>query len=109
MIVTIIILILLLILSITLNVLMVWYNRKAVKSLTLVSENLDDLIGLKEEYMEHLNSLYSLEMFYGDSTLEALMDHTKFMIEEVKSFDRMYSLLREEGLDDEPEDEDEED
>jgi len=104
-IIIIVILAVLLTTSVVLNVLMIWYNRKAVDSLVLMSENIDNLIGLKEEYLEHLSSLYNLEMFYGDSTLEGLMDHTKFMINEVKSFDRMYSLLAEEEFNDEPADE----
>tara|TARA_Y100000310_G_C20672271_1_gene810928 strand:- start:1386 stop:1703 length:318 start_codon:yes stop_codon:yes gene_type:complete len=98
-----IILILLLLCSVALNALMIWYNRKAVNGLFLMTENIDVLIGLKEEYLEHLNSLYELEMFYGDSTLKGLIDHTEFMITEIKSFDKMYSLLKEEDFDDDTE------
>jgi len=96
MILSIIILSLLLVLSITLNALSIWYNRQAVNSLLFVSDNIGDIVGLIREYHEHLESLYEMEMFYGDSTLKGLMDHTSFILEEVKIFEDIYGLTREE-------------
>lgn len=81
--------------SITANVVLVWYNRQVVKNLFFVSNNIGDVLGLIREYQEHLESLYEMEMFYGDSTLQGLIDHTKFIIEEIKEFEDIYSLTHE--------------
>jgi len=96
MILSIIILSVLLVLSITFNALSLWYNRQAVNSLLFVSDNIGDMVGLVQEYHEHLESLYEMEMFYGDSTLKGLIDHTSFILEEIKVFEDIYSLTREE-------------
>ena len=99
MILSIIILSVLLILSITFNALSLWYNRQAVNSLLFVSDNIGDMVGLIKEYHEHLESLYDMEMFYGDTTLKGLMDHTSFILEEAKVFEDIYDLTREDGED----------
>jgi len=96
MILSIIILSLLLILSIVFNALSLWYNRQAVNNLLFVSDNVGGVVGLIKEYHEHLESLYEMEMFYGDSTLKGLIDHTSFMLEEMKIFEDIYGLTHEE-------------
>lgn len=45
-----------------------------------------------DSYAEHLDSVYNLEMFYGDETLEHLMKHTESVIDEVEKFSDIYSL-----------------
>jgi hypothetical protein len=96
MILTIIILSFLLILSVSLNITLAWYNRKVVGDLLFVSDNIGDMVGLIREYHEHLESLYEMEMFYGDSTLKGLIDHTSFILEEIKVFEDIYGLTRDE-------------
>ena len=97
MLLTIIILSLLCLLSVAVNVVLIWYNRQAVEKILFVSDNIGDTMGLIKEYQEHLNSLHEMEMFYGDATLQGLMDHTSFIVEEIKAFEQIYSLTREEG------------
>jgi len=112
MILTIIILSFLLIISTLISGLMIWYNRQAIKKLLFVSDNIGDTMGLVKEYQEHLKSLHEMEMFYGDATLKGLMDHTSFIVDEIRSFEQIYSLTREDGdlnLDDRTNSEPEED
>jgi hypothetical protein len=97
MLLTVIILSILCLLSVAVNVVLIWYNRRAVEKILFVSDNIGDTMGLIKEYQEHLNSLHELEMFYGDATLQGLMDHTSFIVEEIKAFEQIYSLTREEG------------
>jgi hypothetical protein len=42
-----------------------------------ISDNLGDLVEILSNYGEHLKRVYSLDSFYGDETLEFLMEHTK--------------------------------
>ena len=46
------------------------------KDLTLVSDNIGDLVEIIENYKNHLRDVYQLEAFYGDESLESLMQHT---------------------------------
>jgi len=95
---TVILLSILLAVSIVFNVVLFWYNRQVLRNLLFVSDNIGDAIGLVKEYQEHLESLYEMEMFYGDSTLKGLIDHTKFIIEEIKEFEEIYSLTHDSPL-----------
>ena len=60
------------VINIALFRLAMWQSR----DLTNVSDNLGDLVEILENYREHLRRVYSLDAFYGDETLEFLMQHT---------------------------------
>ena len=66
--------------SAVLNVVLVWFSREQSRNISYVSQNLGDLVEMLGNYKEHLRKIYSLEMFYGDETLEHLMAHTNAMI-----------------------------
>ena len=101
MIITIVLLSLLLLSSLALNVFCIWVNRQVVTKLFYVSDNIGDTMGIIQEYQEHLEGLYEMEMFYGDDTLQGLIEHTKFIIDEIKGFEEIYSLtVDEENVDD---------
>jgi hypothetical protein len=102
MIVTIVILSLLLVISVVVNGFLIWFNREAIGKLLFVSNNVVDTMGLIEEYNEHLESLYEMEMFYGDATLKGLIDHTKFVLAEMKKFEQVYTLTVDGDIDDYP-------
>ncbi len=102
MIITIVILSLLLIASVAINGFLIWFNREAIGKLLFVSNNVADTMGLIEEYNEHLESLYEMEMFYGDATLKGLIDHTKFVLVEMKKFEQVYTLTVDGDIDDYP-------
>ena len=62
--------------SVSMNVFLFIFSRDISKRYYVVIENLSDLVELLESYSSHLKEIYSMEMFYGDSTLESLMKHT---------------------------------
>jgi hypothetical protein len=67
--------------SVGLNLLLIWFSKEQSRRLSYVSQNLGDLVELISDYGEHLKKVYSMEMFYGDQTLEFLMNHTRTMVE----------------------------
>ena len=67
--------------SVGLNLLLIWFSKEQSMRLSYVSQNLGDLVELISDYGEHLKKVYSMEMFYGDQTLEFLMSHTRTMVE----------------------------
>ena len=74
---SIIILSICLVLSLVLNGFFFWYNRQLLSRIAFISNNIDDLTQMITNYRDHLSSVYSMEMFYGDETLKFLMSHTR--------------------------------
>ena len=74
---SIIILSIVLVLSVVFNGLMYWYSRRLTQKLAFIYDNIGDVSELIANYRVHLKSVYSMEMFYGDETLQHLMDHTR--------------------------------
>ena len=81
-----------LVISVTVNVFLFWYLRKVINKLLFVSENLSDLVEIINNYKKHLGDVYKLEMFYGDQTLEFLMQHTNGLIDILKDYEDVYSI-----------------
>ena len=78
--------------SAIINISLIWYLRKMISKLLFVSENLSDLVKIIDNYKKHLGDVYKLEMFYGDKTLEFLMQHTNSLIEVLKDYEDVYSI-----------------
>jgi hypothetical protein len=64
-------------LSITLNIIFIWLIREQSSRLTVIGNNSSDLIELISSFRDHIKAVYSLDSFYGDATLEALMAHAR--------------------------------
>ena len=93
-------------LSVLLNVCVFAYARSAISRLLYVSNELGDLKSMIESFSTHTESVYQMEMFYGDQTLESLMEHANSFNEQLETFEYIYSLTEEE-TDEEPEPPDE--
>ena len=74
---SIIILSIILAISLIFNGIMFWYSRQLTSKLAFIYNNIGDVSELIANYRVHLKSVYSMEMFYGDETLQYLMDHTR--------------------------------
>jgi len=95
----IILLSILLVVSIALNAITTWYCYKLVKRFAEVEDTFEIYDMQMEEFTEHLKQVYELEMFYGDTTLEALIKHTKFITEAYSDLKQDYMLLSGEETD----------
>ena len=85
-----------------LNIFLLWYVWKALKKLLFVSDNISYLHEAMTGFSEHLVSIHELEMFYGDETLKALIEHSKGINEIISEFEDIHSLtdIQEEYIDD---------
>ena len=88
-----------------LNVGLIWYIRSILNKFVFLSENIDDLFYNLNSFSQHLESLYQLETYYGDATLEALISHSRSVVEDVNKFKDVYSLEEVEENDGEEEEE----
>tara|TARA_R110000824_G_scaffold210908_2_gene396798 strand:- start:347 stop:718 length:372 start_codon:yes stop_codon:yes gene_type:complete len=83
------------VLSISINIGLIWYLIGATKRLLLVSNNLSDLVSVVNNYRNHLKSVYELEAFYGEPTLETLLKHSVELSDVLEEFEEIYELSRE--------------
>jgi hypothetical protein len=78
--------------SIFFNIGVFVYARSAILRLLWVSEELGDLKAMVASFSNHIQSVYNTEMFYGDATLSALIDHAKSFDEQLETFEFIYIL-----------------
>ena len=93
--------------SILINIFFIWYLIKLLKKFLNISDELEELFVLLEEYSDHVDVVYGLERFYGDTTLENLLRHSKTISDRAKNFRAIYDINY--VFDEEEEDNEEED
>ena len=93
-----VILTLVLALSLIANIGLFAYARAALARLLFVSDELGDLQDMVNSFANHINEVYNLEMFYGDQTLQGLMEHAISFNEQLETFEMIYSLTTKEEI-----------
>ena len=72
--------IIVLVISFLCNLFLLWFLVLQSRKMLYISENIGDLLQIINSYKDHLGDIYKMEMFYGDETLEFLLDPTKSLI-----------------------------
>ena len=75
-----------LVFSIVVNVFLVWYCRNLIKFVKMTTDDVNSLQDSIDSYKEHLTRVYGLETFYGDQTLQSLLEHTRDLSGDVEDF-----------------------
>ena len=86
-----------LLLSIILNIALGYYVRTAIVRLLSISEEMYDFKEMVDSFSTHVENVYELEMFYGDDTLGALMEHARSFNEQLETFEYIYGLIEEDA------------
>ena len=81
--------------SLIFNGVMFWYLRSLTQRLTFIYQNIGDVSDIIANYRVHLKSVYQMEMFYGDETLQHLLDHTKSISTLLEDFEDKDFFLEE--------------
>ena len=87
---------LILLFSLVGNIALFIYARAAIVRLVSIAEELFDLKDMSESLTQHLESVYELEMFYGDETLVGLMEHARSFTAQQQTFEYIYGLIEDE-------------
>jgi len=87
----------LLILSVALNIFAVWYVRELLVRFKFYSENTTELFTNLQEYTEHLEKVNQMEVYFGDPTIQGLLEHSRDVTGVVAEYLEIFSL-EEEGL-----------
>ena len=83
---------LILCLSVIINAALMWYGYLLLKKVMYVSENTSEIITAVENYRKHLTGVFELEMFYGDETLKALLEHGNELSKRLEGLDLLINL-----------------
>tara|TARA_Y100001973_G_scaffold106624_1_gene185913 strand:- start:569 stop:898 length:330 start_codon:yes stop_codon:yes gene_type:complete len=78
------------------TVVMAWYSHRLLKKLWVLSSNVEEAQFVVANFREHVNAVHGLETFYGDPTLQNLLEHAQSVSETLGSYDNMFSYLDEE-------------
>tara|TARA_R110000851_G_scaffold185175_1_gene334470 strand:- start:454 stop:834 length:381 start_codon:yes stop_codon:yes gene_type:complete len=89
------------------TIFLIWYVRKILTKLLFVSENIGDFVVVVDNYASHLETVYNMDMFHGDETIQGLIEHTKEVVTEAEEFESVYSLTTDLEEYDEDDEEDE--
>ncbi len=97
------ILIFALIASLAGNVVLIWYLRELLKRLWLLTNSKKDIWDVIDNYSDHLKAVYEMEMFYGDETIQSLIEHTKYLKTYFDDYKEAQTLFEEDQLAEEKE------
>ena len=70
-----------------------WYIRKLLAKLLFISENLNDLVVMVQNYKDNLKKVYNMESFVGDPTIEHLIKHTNSLVEMLEDYKDVYDIV----------------
>ncbi len=80
-------------LSLLLNVFSIYYAVLAARKLMIVSSNFEALEEIISSFESHVKVVHESEMFYGDTTLQALMDHSTDLLEQIENYKNLDTLV----------------
>ena len=86
------IMITLLVVSAVLNIVALWFIGNLLTILLFVSCNLGEVNEVMLRFSEHLEAVHSMETFYGDQTLQALLEHSTLVVTMLQEFDEIYTI-----------------
>lgn len=74
----------------TISILLYRYSRFLLQRMQQFTDNVDELKQLLSVYSIHLQQTHDAPTFYGDSTLENLLKHTKEIIKDIEDFNQAF-------------------
>ena len=75
------------IISSFINVAAFLYIRWLLKVVATINQDVDNVSLLIRDFANHTNSIYELEMFYGDETLKSLINHASEISKQLLELD----------------------
>ena len=81
--------------SFLLNLFLIWYVAAFIRTLRFLTDNINIFVETFEDFSEHLSSIYEMEMYYGDQTLEELIKHATMVQNTFEEFGEILELYEE--------------
>tara|TARA_R100000234_G_scaffold92566_1_gene60837 strand:+ start:250 stop:666 length:417 start_codon:yes stop_codon:yes gene_type:complete len=74
------------------NIISLWYIRTLMKKIDNFNSDLARIFNSVESFSDILNSVYSMEIFYGEPVLEQLIKNSNNLLNELIDYQEKYSL-----------------
>lgn len=68
-----------------------WYIRELIRKMQTIDEDISQLFDELGDFQSHLLAINELEMFYGDETLQSLLQHSRGLVEQFQDFQLKYT------------------
>ena len=91
-------------LSILANLGLLWYIKKALEKNSDVEEDIEEIMEKTSAFSDHLDDIHELEMYYGDESLQNMIQQSRQLINDFIDFQLKY-FDTEENFDSETEEE----
>ena len=82
-----------------LNVFFLFYCKFLLNSLASLAESVKDMSVIFDGFKKHVEGLHETEMFYGEPTLQNLIEHSKFVVEKIEENSEIVELMTQEDTD----------
>lgn len=73
--------------SIFINIFLMFYVKWLFKSLEVINMDIESLLEKINNFSTHLTEVHEMEMFYGDQTLQTLMQHATELSSDILNLD----------------------
>ena len=90
------------IISFVVNTFLLYYIRWLLTSFKELQVDVESTETMIKNFVLHIDSIYELEMFYGDETLKLLLDHGKEITEKLSEIDFLLDPSDEDAFEEEP-------
>tara|TARA_R110000796_G_scaffold15595_3_gene49549 strand:+ start:398 stop:697 length:300 start_codon:yes stop_codon:yes gene_type:complete len=75
--------------SVSFNILMVWYATKLLGTMRFVQENAEAIQVISEDFKQHLDAVNQMEMYFGDETLSELLKHAEHVSTQISTLNEI--------------------
>ena len=93
----------LLVISVAINAFLVFYAARLARRLFVVAANIEDVYNTFDIFRQHVEQIHEAEMFYGDQTLQTLIDHSKEVLSVLENYEDLMEMVIVEEEEDEKE------
>lgn len=69
------------------TILLIFYVRWLLKTIEIMNEETKEVSSMIFDFAEHTKTVYELPMFYGDETLNSLLEHARAVVENINEID----------------------
>jgi hypothetical protein len=78
---------------VVLTFLLALYSVRLARRLFVVGTNLEAVYSIMYAFRTHVEQIHEAEMFYGDQTLQALIDHSKELLDELDKYEDLMQIV----------------
>ena len=76
--------------SVIVNIILVWFAFRQIRAASDTQQEISSIFEKLEQYLDHLEELHSMEMFYGEPILQDLINHSKTLINDFVDFQEKF-------------------